>query len=186
VSRRKYSKHGSDVFLKRDLKRDLSRLRYAQITHIVNCLPDADLTHLGVPIEKYVDTAKDCGMQVIRIPMLEGGVPQENVDIVAGQIDNIVELVRSGVNVLIHCKGGIGRASLVAACMLMRLEICPDPDFAVAYLRKVRSPHAVETIRQEDFIDLYYKYNQGEPRLQGLFQPTEGPQPDSHSCSRSS
>jgi len=121
-----------------------------------------------VPIEEYVDTAKDCGMQVIRIPMLEGGVPQENVDIVADQIDNIVELVRSGVNVLIRCKGGIGRASLVAACMLMRLEICPDPDFAVAYLRKVRSPHAVETIRQEDFIDLYYKYNQ-ENRVSKVF-----------------
>jgi len=113
--------------------------------------------------------------------MLEGGVPQEDMDKVAGQIDNIVDLVRSGINVLIHCKGGVGRASLVAACMLMRLEICPDPDFAVAYLRKVRSPNAVETIRQEDFIDLYYKYNQGEPRLQGLFSPTKGSRPDSQS-----
>jgi len=155
---------GADVFLKRNLANDFLRLRSAQITLVVNCLPDADLVKLGTPISDYLSVAEAFGLHVIRIPMLEGGVPQNSIERVAMQIDAIVGYVRNGANVLIHCKGGVGRASLVAACMLMRLEVCPDPYFAVNYLRKVRSPHAVETMRQEDFIDQYYKHFQARAR----------------------
>jgi ADP-ribosyl-[dinitrogen reductase] hydrolase len=54
--------------------------------------------------------------------------------------------LREGFNVLIHCKGGLGRAGTVAARLLVELGC--DPERAIMQVRQAR-PGAIETASQE-------------------------------------
>ena len=54
--------------------------------------------------------------------------------------------LRAGFDVLVHCKGGLGRAGTVAARLLV--ELGWEPAEALAAVRRVR-PGAVETMAQE-------------------------------------
>jgi protein tyrosine phosphatase (PTP) superfamily phosphohydrolase (DUF442 family) len=85
----------------------------------VSCLDDYELKHLGAKWELYHQEAQNCGMEVVRIPIVEGNAPEsvEEVEAVFRVIDS-----RSSPNhnVLCHCRGGIGRAGLIACCYLIR------------------------------------------------------------------
>jgi len=70
-------------------------------------------------------------------------------------IDDLCCRLRAGECVLLHCRGGVGRAGLVAACMLLRLGLAADSDAAIAEVRRRRCRTAVETCRQEHFVRQY-------------------------------
>lgn len=58
-------------------------------------------------------------------------------------------LVRQGFGVLVHCKGGLGRAGTIAARLLVELGM--DPDDAIKQIRSVR-PGAIETAAQLEYV----------------------------------
>ncbi len=58
-------------------------------------------------------------------------------------------LLRSGFDIVVHCKGGLGRAGSIAARLL--IELGWDPPSALREVRGVRSG-AVETRAQEEFV----------------------------------
>jgi protein-tyrosine phosphatase len=58
-------------------------------------------------------------------------------------------LIDAGANELIHCRGGRGRAGMVAARLLVERDA--DPDEAMRDVRAVR-PGAIETPDQEDWV----------------------------------
>lgn len=58
-------------------------------------------------------------------------------------------LLRNGFSVLVHCKGGLGRAGTIAARLLV--ELGADPASAIRQVRTVR-PGAIETGAQERFV----------------------------------
>jgi ADP-ribosyl-[dinitrogen reductase] hydrolase len=57
--------------------------------------------------------------------------------------------LRNGFDIVVHCKGGLGRAGMVAATLLVELGRAPSE--AIAMVRAVR-PGAIETSAQEDFV----------------------------------
>lgn len=63
--------------------------------------------------------------------------------------ESLRHLLRSGFDVLVHCKGGLGRAGTVAARLLV--ELGWEPERAIAEVRRVR-PGAIETKEQERHI----------------------------------
>lgn len=54
--------------------------------------------------------------------------------------------LRNGFNVVVHCKGGLGRAGTIAARLLV--ELGADPEGAIRRVREAR-PGAIETLEQE-------------------------------------
>jgi ADP-ribosyl-[dinitrogen reductase] hydrolase len=58
-------------------------------------------------------------------------------------------LVADGGRVLVHCRGGLGRAGTVAACLLVELGVAPQD--AIRRVRAAR-PNAIETAAQERYI----------------------------------
>lgn len=78
---------------------------------IICCLDDEELEFLGVPWDLYLHSASSLGLDILRIPMPEGLCPLS-----AAYLDEQVEkVIRNytlcGVNVLTHCRGGVGRVS---------------------------------------------------------------------------
>lgn len=57
--------------------------------------------------------------------------------------------LRNGFDIVVHCKGGLGRAGTIAARLLIELGVAPDS--AITQVRKVR-PGAIETSGQETYV----------------------------------
>jgi ADP-ribosyl-[dinitrogen reductase] hydrolase len=63
--------------------------------------------------------------------------------------EKLRSMLRNGSDVLVHCRGGLGRAGMIAARLLVELGV--GPLTAIAKVRKVR-PGAIETRDQEQFV----------------------------------
>ncbi len=67
-------------------------------------------------------------------------------------ISRIAFLINKGDNVLIHCRGGIGRAGMVASCVLIFNKEYKNADDAVKRVREIRDKRCVESKKQYDYI----------------------------------
>lgn len=54
-------------------------------------------------------------------------------------------------------KKGVGRAGLFACCWLLENLLCRTAERAISVVREQRSPKAIETLRQADYIIRYCK-----------------------------
>ena len=66
-----------------------------------------------------------------------------------GLIRNVADRLREGKNVVVHCRGGLGRTGTVAACVLVALGN-HSADEAIGAVRARRG--TVQTRDQEDFV----------------------------------
>lgn len=66
------------------------------------------------------------------------------------------DCLRAGEKVLVHCRGGLGRAG-TAACMLL-MDLGEASEVAISRVRAAR-PGAVETAIQEHFLAIYQPYS---------------------------
>jgi protein-tyrosine phosphatase len=140
--------------ISRDLDLDFKRLKSFKISAIVCCLNDAELQYLGAPWKVYSEKAKYYGLEVFRLPIIEGSCPESITD-----VDNLMEkmmaIAKEGRNILCHCRGGVGRAGLIACCYLLKCGYTKKYSEAIKIVRAQRSPQAIETRKQEDFIANY-------------------------------
>jgi ADP-ribosyl-[dinitrogen reductase] hydrolase len=84
------------------------------------------------------------------LPIVDVSTPDERFEQewdAAGE--ELRSILRSGSDVLVHCRGGLGRAGTVAARLLVELGM--EPATAIANVRAVR-PGAIETSDQEKFV----------------------------------
>ncbi|KAG2448241.1 hypothetical protein HYH02_006826 [Chlamydomonas schloesseri] len=136
----------------RDLAADLKRLREVHaVDVVVALLPEAELRHLKV--RDYAAAVTAHGMEYLNLPIIEMAAPPDLHQAVA-LIDAVVERINAGKTVVLHCKGGVGRAGVIAACTLLRLHVCTSARDAIAMVRKYRRG-AVESRRQEEFVTTY-------------------------------
>jgi len=132
----------------RDLDADLERLvREYDARMLVSLLGLTEYPLLG--IEDLADRAAAHQLDFHAFPITDAGVPP-SVAWAAKLVQEILERVRSGDTVVVHCRGGLGRAGLVTACCLTAVGY--DTVRAMAMVREVRSPSAIETLGQERFI----------------------------------
>jgi ADP-ribosyl-[dinitrogen reductase] hydrolase len=83
-------------------------------------------------------------------PIVDVSVPCESFEASWSEgSQGIQALLDAGSNVLIHCKGGLGRAGMIAARLLVQLGT--DPAEAIASVRAVR-PGAIQTPNQEAWV----------------------------------
>lgn len=130
----------------RDLDHDFALLREAGVRQLILLVEDAELRHWSDP--GIVGRGQAAGVTVLRHPIPDG-LPPESTAEMQTMLDEIREARASG-NVAVACMGGVGRTGTVAACAL--LEGGMTPDAAIATVREVRHPTAVESAEQERFV----------------------------------
>lgn len=87
------------------------------------------------------------GLLWCHLPITDFGVPSEHFErqwLSQGQ--EIRQLLRSGSDVVVHCRGGLGRAGMMAARLMVELGTAPDE--AIRLVRRVRKG-AIETPGQQ-------------------------------------
>jgi ADP-ribosyl-[dinitrogen reductase] hydrolase len=132
----------------RDLMLDLDAISDWGAAAVVTLLEPEELMLLRV---------ESLGQEVLRrnmlwfhLPIVDVSIPSEKFEQewdVAGE--ELRSILRGKLDVLIHCRGGLGRAGTIAAGLLIELGI--EPKKATASVRAAR-PGAIETSEQEEFV----------------------------------
>ncbi|OWZ76425.1 hypothetical protein C365_04571 [Cryptococcus neoformans Bt85] len=116
----------------RDLATDLKRIKGEGVGCLVCCLDDEELELLGVPWETYRDVAAETGLDVIRLPMPDGFTPV-SMELFDSQVSLIAtKYTLQGINVLVHCRGGVGRAGMTACAWAIKMGfVQPHPSLVI-------------------------------------------------------
>ena len=95
----------------------------------------------------------DRGLEWIHLPIKDMNGPDISFDNSwIKVVQNIVDRIRQGEHILVHCKGGLGRSGTIAALLLIELGIPNDK--AIIQVRQAR-PGAIDIADQEKYILQY-------------------------------
>jgi protein-tyrosine phosphatase len=149
----------------RDLKTDLRVLREEYGADVLVSVIE-EHEYRGYKIPELFERDAVEGIEVLRFAIEDMNVPKEaEAEEYEGLIRNIVDRMREGKNVVVHCRGGLGRTGTVAACALVALGN-HSADEAIAAVRAARRG-TVQTRDQEEFVH----------RFEGTLREREGNAP---------
>lgn len=134
---------------RRDLDRDFALLRAVGVRRLILLVEEAELRRWSDPA--IVERGKAAGVTVYRHPITDGRAPGS-----VSEMETILSEIREARladNVAVACMGGVGRTGTVAACALVAGGMSADA--AIATVRAVRHPTAVETAEQERFVQSF-------------------------------
>ena len=118
---------------------------------VISLTPDDERESLGV--SDMPTRIQNAGIDWIEAPVVNFGTPdQDQMTAFTNMITEASGRLADGGNVLIHCRGGTGRAGKAAAIILMGGDM--DADLAITTLREHRAG-CVQTQDQEDFVRAY-------------------------------
>lgn len=125
----------------RDLATDLDAIAAWGARLVLTLVEPAELVALRVP-DLGLEVQRR-GMRWCHLPIADFSVPTELFERQwQARGPEIRGLLRGGDDVLVHCKGGLGRAGMIAARLLAELGLPPEQ--AVREVRRAR-PGAIET-----------------------------------------
>lgn len=96
--------------------------------------------------------AKSQGVRFFRFPIVDRQTP-ESERALAHSLEELDVELAAGRNVVVHCRQGIGRTGLYAACLLVGRGV--NPETAVQRLSAARGVPVPETQAQRRWIDRY-------------------------------
>jgi ADP-ribosyl-[dinitrogen reductase] hydrolase len=144
----KFQTDGISGKWKRDLNTDLEHIRRWGAKHIVTLMTDSEIDDLQVSdLPKQV---KEFGMNWHHIPVEDGGTPSDISERYWSDISRtVMEALTSGEDVLVHCKGGLGRSGSFVAGLLVENGV--EPYKAIGKTREARKG-AIENTSQEEWV----------------------------------
>ncbi|MGP8243577.1 MAG: dual specificity protein phosphatase family protein [Bryobacteraceae bacterium] len=98
------------------------------------------------------------GIEFLSFPIPDREVPSSEAEMTLA-LEKLDGALSSGKNVVVHCRQGIGRTGLVAACLLVSRGLSPEA--AVSRLSAARGVAVPETSEQRDWIDRYAAISAG-------------------------
>ena len=147
----------------RDLAADLARLRNEYgVTHLVTLMEDHELDLLKIIGLEAAAGAADISLH--RLPIVDVSVPDARWAVLR-LVFAIAAWAARGENVVIHCRGGLGRSGTIGGCVLRAAGL--DGENALAALAAHRAPNCPETAEQREYVRAFH----GFPSLVPLASP---------------
>lgn len=132
----------------RELEADLTTLEAWGANALVSLVEAHEFPRLGVP--NFGEAVRRRNFRWHHLPIVDMAPPGsefQNAWNVQG--DQILQGLKGGERVVVHCAGGLGRSGMIAAKLL---AIFGTPrDEAIAKVREAR-PGAIETSKQENYV----------------------------------
>jgi protein-tyrosine phosphatase len=129
---------------------EVSGWRVEGIDIVVSLLEAEEVNELG--LHKEAGLCRDYGMEFISFPIPDRGVPRSGQK-AAALSRTLAARLGEGNAAAIHCRAGIGRSSLIAACTL----ICSgsDPEIAFDAISKARGLRVPDTSEQREWVTAF-------------------------------
>lgn len=135
----------------RNLMTDLKKLKEWGAHIVVSLVEAQEFAELSVP--NLPAEVGEMGMKWRHLPIRDMYPPGMRFRRIWPELGReLVEALRSGQRVFLHCKGGLGRTGTVAACLL--IESGMSADEAIEAVRSARR-NTIETSVQEWFVTNY-------------------------------
>lgn len=132
----------------RDLATDLDAIVAWPARTLVTLVEPRELVCLRIPT--LGAEARLRGLEWLHLPIRDYNTPDEAFEAVwPTHSEAIRRRLAAGDNVVVHCKGGLGRAGMIAARLLVETGVAPEQ--AIARVRRVR-PGAIETQAQAHWV----------------------------------
>jgi len=117
------------------------------IRQVVSLLDPAEARALGLDEEAQLVEAQS--MTFVSFPIADMGLPV-SLDDFAALARRLYQQVHTGLNTLVHCRGGIGRSGLLAAAVLLHCGM--DPQQACEQVSRKRGRRVPETDAQRAWL----------------------------------
>jgi len=129
---------------------DLANWKRAGIDAVLSLLTPEEERDLDLREEAIEARAQ--GLEFTSLPVPDRQVPKSESKL-ALALEEVNRALSAGKNVVVHCRQGIGRSGLVAACLLVKRGMSPGA--AVELVTAARGVSVPETSEQRDWIDHY-------------------------------
>jgi len=126
---------------------ELKAWRQTGVDVVVCLLTPAEQLELGLTQEAQACQAND--ITYLSYPIEDFGLPESGLKTLE-LIDQINLLLNEGQAVAIHCRMGIGRSTMIAACVLARQGI--DAQTALQGIEKARGLKVPDTEEQREWV----------------------------------
>jgi hypothetical protein len=128
------------------LEDEISAWRRAGVDVVVSALTKEEIAELDLAEEAQLCGAK--GIEYVLFPIMDRGIPDaaKTAELVQ-QLDQRLAL---GKGVAIHCRQGVGRSALLAACLLATAGV--EPRLGFDRIRAVRGCSVPDTPEQRDWV----------------------------------
>lgn len=145
----KYDPYGMSGAWNRDLALDLDIIREWGAVAVVTLLELHEFELLRV--ERLGEEVSRREMDWFHLPIADTRIPDEDFERnweVAGK--KLRSILRDGSDLVVHCRGGLGRAGTIAARLLIELGM--EPEAAIERVRVARGPQAIENDMQTLYV----------------------------------
>ena len=133
----------------RDLETDLDALHKWGAAAVITLIEPHEFELLGVAA--LPDGLERRGIAWFHLPIPDVSIPSREFERAwRTTLPRLRALLDSGRRIVVHCRGGLGRAGTIAACLLV--EFGMDAAAAIAEVRRVR-PGAIETREQQRHVE---------------------------------
>jgi protein-tyrosine phosphatase len=132
------------------LQDEIASWKRAGIHSVISLLTPDEEQELDLGKEDV--EARTQGLAFLSFPIPDRQVPQSDAK-VRELIEDMNRRLLAGRNVLIHCRQGVGRSGLLAACLLVRNGMSPGA--AVESISSARGVAVPETPEQRAWIERY-------------------------------
>lgn len=141
------------------LRDEVKRWRESGVDRVVSALTPEENIELDLVNEPTL--CQISGLQFTSLPIFDRGVPAS-----ATEFQHIIEEFCTGLDagesILVHCRQGIGRASMIAAAVLTRLG--ESADAAFARIQRARGRPVPDTEEQRNWVRQFAAHSSGAQR----------------------
>ncbi len=129
------------------LEDEIKSLKIREVDYLVSLLESAEIWELGLEKEKTL--CEEQGIQFINFPIKDINTPNNSNEFIrlAGELANRMQ---EGKKVVIHCRMGIGRSSMLAAAVMIKLGMKGEDVFDI--ISKYRKMQVPDTKEQREWV----------------------------------
>ena len=129
------------------LETEVGEWKASGLNLVVSLLERDEVSELG--LQREAELCRANGIEFLSFPIPDRGVPKNGPGVL--QIaSSVASGIADGRSIAIHCRAGIGRSSMIAACALICLGI--EAGDALARIKNARGLMVPDTDEQRDWI----------------------------------
>ena len=134
------------------LRDEISAWQSEKIDVVVSLLEAEEVRELD--LREEAEICRECKIDFLSFPIVDRGVPESSKETLK-LVQKLSSVISREGTVIVHCRAGIGRSSLIAACILILLGY--EANTALNLLSTARKVNVPDTDEQRVWISQFEK-----------------------------